>query len=721
MAMLLMVGFLFQTANAAPTVYGEHLVPVLDAADDTELLEVVILMNPRPDVQEMTQYLEGVRSMEQRRSLLYAELSQRAADSQNALLDELYADEQLGHAERIRSIVLTNAISAKLTPAVIQRIADRPEIHVIEYSPDVPCLEPVESSGTPGGNQTDEIEWHVLQVNAPDVWDMGYTGEGVIVAVMDTGVNYNHVDLADHLWDGGPDFPNHGYDVYYDDLDPMDVRGHGTHVAGIVASDGTAGTQAGVAPDATIMCVKVLNDDGAADLSDLWAGIDWSVAHGAHHTTISAGWYNVSATLHQGNRDTYEMAHLAGVTNTKAAGNSGGSSFNVPPEQISAPGWVPSPWRHPDQIEDGGTGGLTVVGSTNSSDNISAFSSHGPVTWESIDPWYDYIYNGGANQGLLKPDVTAPGENVNSCSLSNTGYTVKSGTSMATPCAGGTVALIRSINPNLTPEEVDVILQTTAVDLGATGKDNVYGAGRVDAYQAALIAESMLSDVLVLLDPLYEPFVVLQNGGTLIFDAEIRNTYTASTPGQIWTEAILPNGNTYPLDVYNVTFQPGVDIVVTGVHQNVPPFAPEGEYLYIAKAGQYPNNIIDQDSFVFLKFSLGADAEGDWSSTGWNLTQSAEIATVDSTIPGEFALGSAYPNPFNPTTTLNVTLPDAGDLRMRVYNTLGQEVATLANGRFAGGRHSLTFDASNLTSCVYLVRAQFNGGHPLVQKVILMK
>ncbi|MCB2212437.1 S8 family peptidase [bacterium] len=723
LAVMLLAAFLLPSAfaSSAPSVYGDALVPVLASADDAELLEVVILMNPRPDTQELQLYLEGVRSIEQRRALLWDEVSRTAEIAQDDILGALYADEQLGQAESIRSIAINNSISAKLTPTAIRRLADRHDVNVIEYSPDVQCLEPVETSGTPGGNQTDEIAWHVNQVGAPDVWDMGYTGEGIIVAIMDTGVNYNHVDLADHLWDGGAEFPNHGYDVYSNDNDPMDYHGHGTHVAGIVASDGTAGTQAGIAPDATIMCVKIMSDGGGADLSDVWAGVNWAVEHGAHHTTISAGWYNISNALHQGNRDTYEVARLAGLTNTKSAGNSGGSSFNTPPEQVSAPGWVPSPWHNPDQTEPGGQGGLTVVGSTNSSDNISSYSSHGPVTWENIDPWFDYVYNNGQNQGLIKPDVSAPGEDINSCSYSNiNGYTIKSGTSMASPCAGGSIALIRSINPNLTPEEVDEILQTTTVDLGATGKDNVFGAGRVDVYEAALLAEASMSDVVVNLDPLYEPYVVLQNGGTLIFDAEIRNNYTTATPGQVWTEAILPNGNTYPLDVYNVTFQPGVDIVVTGVQQNVPGFAPEGEYLYVAKAGQYPGTVIDQDSFVFLKFSLGADSEGDWNSTGWDLKQNAEIATAE-TMPGKFALGAAYPNPFNPTTTLNVTLPDAGDLRMQVFNTLGQEVATLANGRYAGGQHSLTFDASNLTSGVYLVRAQFNGGQALVQKVMLMK
>ena len=112
------------------------------------------------------------------------------------------------------------------------------------------------------GNPRDrEIAWNVTKVNADDVWGLGYTGDGVLVAVLDTGVRYTHVDLADHMWTHAS-YPNHGYDFVNDDNDPWDegggADGHGTHCAGTIAGDGTAGSQTGMAPDAEIMALKIL-------------------------------------------------------------------------------------------------------------------------------------------------------------------------------------------------------------------------------------------------------------------------------------------------------------------------------------------------------------------------------------------------------------------------------------------------------------------------------
>jgi subtilisin family serine protease len=717
--MFLLVMFLLPAAvNAVPSVYGEALAPVLEDADSDELLPVVIMLNPEPNPQEMAQYLAGVRSMDERRSLLWDELSARAEVAQDEILDILHAEEQTGDASRIRSLVLANAVAANLTPAMIRIIAQRTEVRIIEYTPSVNALEPIEN---PPANELDVLTWHVEQVNADDVWNMGYTGEGVIVAVLDTGVNYNHNDLQNQLWDGGFAYPNHGYDVYHNDNDPMDQDGHGTHVAGIVAGDGTSGFESGVAPDATIMCVKIYSDFGGSSLPDVWAGLDFALQNGAHHTTISSGWYNVSAALHQGNRNNYELSRLAGMTNTKSCGNSGGSPFNTPPEQISAPGWVPSPWTHPDQTEPGGLGGLTAVGSTNSNDNISSYSSHGPVTWESINPWNDYDYNGGASQGLIKPDVSAPGENIYSLSLSNNGYTTKSGTSMASPCAAGVIALIRSINPNLTPGEVDLILQTTALDLGAPGKDNTFGAGRVDALAAATLAGAGLDGLSVTITPDFDPYYIPGNGGSMFFDVNIVNYFEVNTPGNVWTEAILPNGNTYPIQVYNVTFRPDINISVSNVQQYVPANAPEGNYQFTIKAGFYPDEALDVDSFEFSKFNLGTDGVEEWTQTGFEQLMGDAEETVEAVQPGSFELQTAYPNPFNPTTNLSVSLPLAGNLELSVFNTLGQKIASLANGQFNAGQHSFTFDGAGLSSGLYFVQAQMNGGNMQMQKIMLMK
>ncbi len=132
-----------------------------------------------------------------------------------------------------------------------------------------------------------------------------------------------------------------------------------------------------------------------------------------------------------------------------------------------------------------------TVGSTTSSDVLSSFSSLGYSTWKFDAPWNDYA-DTSPEIGLIDPDICGPGSDIISCSYSNpAGYTTMSGTSMATPHLAGCMALLLDVNPYLSPAQVDSILEVTSLDLGATGKDNYYGAGRVDVYQAALAAQAV--------------------------------------------------------------------------------------------------------------------------------------------------------------------------------------------------------------------------------------
>nr|MBC8428702.1 S8 family peptidase [FCB group bacterium] len=121
-----------------------------------------------------------------------------------------------------------------------------------------------------------------------------------------------------------------------------------------------------------------------------------------------------------------------------------------------------------------------------SNDNIASFSSRGHSTWQSDAPWYDYPDSGG---GLIDPDIAAPGVNITSCTWpSNSGYTTMDGTSMATPHVAGVMALLLDAVPSLTPADVEYYMEMNALELGASGKDNTYGAGRVDAYDAVSAA-----------------------------------------------------------------------------------------------------------------------------------------------------------------------------------------------------------------------------------------
>lgn len=337
--------------------------------------------------------------------------------------------------------------------------------------------------------------WHVDKVNAPAVWNYngssGYNGDGVIVAVVDSGVDYNHVDIAGSMWDGGENYPHHGYDMCNDDNDPMDDHCHGTHVAGIIAGQGNAGTQTGIAPGAKIMAVKVLDSSGYGSDSDLISGIHFAMNHGADIINLSLGDPEVGPSAAY--RDLFVTVQEAGMIASVAAGNDGDSQYAYPvPQNIECPGNCPPPWLHPDQVNliSGGTSGVVSVGATDSGDAHCSFSSVGPVTWSAgpnIGDYNDYPYlNGDASQpGLIRPDISAPGKNITSLNYqTGTGYVEYDGTSMATPCVAGVLALLLQADPELTPAELDSIIELTAVPAGNSKKNNIVGSGRIDALAA---------------------------------------------------------------------------------------------------------------------------------------------------------------------------------------------------------------------------------------------
>lgn len=342
---------------------------------------------------------------------------------------------------------------------------------------------------------TRENAWHVDKVNAPAVWNYngstGYNGDGVIVAVVDSGVDYNHVDIANSMWDGGANYPNHGWDMCHDDNDPMDDYCHGTHVAGIIAGQGNAGTQTGIAPGAKIMAVKVLDSSGYGTDSDLISGVHFAMYHGADIINLSLGDPEMGPSAVY--RDLFVSVQDAGMVAAVAAGNVGDTQYSYPvPFNVECPGNCPPPWLHPDQVNliSGATSGVICVGATDANDAHCGFSSVGPVTWSegpNVGDYNDYPYqNGDASQpGLIRPDISAPGKNVTSLNYqTGTGYVAYDGTSMATPCVAGVLALLLDADPELTPAELDSIIELTAVNAGNTVKNNITGSGRIDALAA---------------------------------------------------------------------------------------------------------------------------------------------------------------------------------------------------------------------------------------------
>jgi hypothetical protein len=260
----------------------------------------------------------------------------------------------------------------------------------------------------------------------------GYNkGTGVKVAIIDTGIDYTHPDLNANY--------NGGYDFVNTDTDPMDDHGHGTHVAGTVAAEDNDVGVVGVAPEAALYALKVLDETGSGYWSDVIAAIQWSVDNGMQVINMSLGGTGTSDV-----EAACQAAYDAGVLLVAAAGNSGN-----PPgrgDNISDPAAYES---------------VIAVAATDQTDERASWSSTGDAL-----------------------ELSAPGVDINSTLLGG-GYGEKSGTSMASPHVAGTAALVMVSYPLWTNVDVRLQLQATADDLGTAGWDPQYGYGLVDADEAA--------------------------------------------------------------------------------------------------------------------------------------------------------------------------------------------------------------------------------------------
>jgi len=314
---------------------------------------------------------------------------------------------------------LVPAIAATGPGAVISKIAAHPRVIRVEPDGKVQALDA----------ELDNA-WGVKRIGAGTVHDGGNKGTGVKVAIIDSGIDYNHSDLDANYVVGGYDFVN-------DDADPMDDYGHGTHVAGTVAAEDNAEGVVGVAPEASLYALKVLGADGSGLYSDVIAALQRCVDNKIQVTNNS---YGSSGDPGETVKDAFDNAAAAGVLHVGSAGNSGN-----PPGRGDNVGY---PARFASVI---------AVAATDSSDKRARFSSTGPDV-----------------------ELAAPGVNINSTLLGG-GYGEKSGTSMACPHVAGTAALV--IAAGIT--DVRYQLQVTADDLGDPGWDTKYGWGLVDADEAA--------------------------------------------------------------------------------------------------------------------------------------------------------------------------------------------------------------------------------------------
>ena len=525
------------------------------------LLKINIIMKEQPSFAYFQSITTGM-SKQERRETVISELKNIAKNSQHPVKSLLREMEKAGKVSDVHTLWIVNGINVKTTRDVIEKIFEFGGVRSIDLDERFPDEEL--DSFTPGrfGNHllgSPPIEWGVQKINAPAVWDLGYTGQGVLVAVLDRGVNYNHHDLVDHMWDGTGqyfEYPeesgnwyeliHHGFDFEFSDNDPMDLYGHGTAVAGIVAGDGTVGEIfTGVAPDATIMALVTWGYE-----SWMWDGIQFAIEKEADIVNQSNSWPYEVCPDYKSWRQATDNELAAGIIHFNSAGNLAQEQDDNPiPYNIPAPANSPPPWLHPDQTLIGGLSSVITCGATDHEDNLNLDSGRGPAAWQDIHEfnpnwppelqiplkYQDYPYDPPTYMGLLKPDVCGPYGVTTLSYWDNTGYRTNfGGTSAATPHVAGAAALLLSFDPNLNPASICRALQMTATNI--PHKDNDIGAGRINAYWALLEAgagikgdmnRDMSVDVLdhfIMLDIILgyiEPDDYEQWAGDLNYDGEI--------------------------------------------------------------------------------------------------------------------------------------------------------------------------------------------------------
>jgi serine protease AprX len=422
-------------------IIGPELNAVLQSLGPDEEVAIIVSLADKVEPGQFTEPNKGLRR---------AALVQALKGKANATQGPLNAFLRSKGAGRLKQLWIINGIAATVKAGDIAELAGRPEVEKVSLDGKVSAPQPASAlTGTP--------EWNINVIRAPELWNSGFSGAGVVVASMDTGVDYNHADLSAR-WRGGT---NSWYDPNGQHATPYDFSGHGTQVMGIIVGGDATGTVIGMAPDAQWIAVKMYNDAGSASYSVIHSGFQWLLDPDGSPGTddapdvVNSSWgysqmVNQCFTEFRPDIQTLKAADIAVVF---SGGNSG-----------PYPSTSESPANYPESF---------AAGAVDETLAIAPFSSRGSSACD------DTIY----------PEVTAPGVSVKTADKTFGGvfpdaYIYATGTSFAAPHVSGAMALLAGAFPNAAVSELESALKDAAVDLGAPGPENTFGFGLVDVMAA---------------------------------------------------------------------------------------------------------------------------------------------------------------------------------------------------------------------------------------------
>jgi len=461
---------LFQYISLAQGVISPELIKKMNELQRDEYIPIVIHINDNFDLLELKQEFRDNNTVVKERASIICKKMQNISDSTQEEILQIINNRH--DYKKLKTSWIINAIFLEAKQALIKELSNHPDIQLLQIQDTQPDIIdyidnnsehtlPVENGTEPG----------IEAINVRPLWEMGYTGKGILVFNYDTGVWPQHPAFSDRF------FANlypmaQSWDGYFSEIPNGEISDHGTHTLGTMAglvvetndTIGIAFNAYWIANDFVTSSVETL-----PPIADMITSFEWALNPDGDLSTYhdvpdvinnSWRWYNEMDTFQCAGYavELMNVIEAAGIANIFSAGNNGPNNTGV---------------RSPQRINTNLVNTF-CVGSINANNDdllISTFSCRGPTQCP------------GEGSLSIYPEVVAPGQSIRSAWGTNEFNTI-SGTSMASPHVSGAVLLLKEAFPFLTGEEILLALYNTANDLGDIGEDNTYGMGIIDAYAA---------------------------------------------------------------------------------------------------------------------------------------------------------------------------------------------------------------------------------------------
>lgn len=634
----------FSQADITTRLYDKML-----DSNPTDYIKTLVMLNDQVDLNKLDKQLYEEKALPDRRAkVVITALMDKADKTQTDLLEFFKEKYAQGQVFSFRSFWISNMFAIEARREIINELAFHPDVEMLDLDDELDWdrpsyVGPAESESLLGSEPGLQI------IKANQLWALGFTGAGRLVMHIDTGVNVNHPALGPK-WRG-----NNGamwYHAWFDPIAPtstlpFDCGSHGTHTMGIMCGM-AAGDTVGVAPDAQWIAAGITDCPGSSNPSMNIAAFQWAMNPDSNINTthdmpdaISCSWQDPNSNPQ------CSSIYVQTMTALETAGI--GVVFSAGNSGPGASTITPPKNINTNEVNImcvANISGSSYLGGNNNP--ITSSSSRGPSTC------------GGIGSLLIKPEVSAPGTSIRSSIPS--GYGTMTGTSMASPHVGGAIALLKQVAPNLTGHQIKMALYNSAVDLGTAGEDNTYGMGLIDIYAAYLIILNQIPvelssfTVNVVRDEVHLNWSTASetNNSGFMIQKKIKSEND-------WKDRIFINGAGTTTEKIDYSF---IDEEKSA-----------GVYQYRLKQ-------IDFDGTVEI----------------------SDIVEVEITSPVNYTLLQNYPNPFNPTTVIEFSLPEKAQVKMNIYNALGEFVTTLANDFADAGYHRVYFNAIDLPSGLYVYK-----------------